>query len=154
MSMLSPSRDPDKMKAQLAVFDQKKRELEKVNADWLRGRNIDQLEAQAKAALENAKAEAKALVDNSKRGLEGVEKAKGEYEDLKRKIADSAKQAEASRIEADSLKLEVERIRTELVNTKGVLAEERKEIDKEKAYLKSRTNELKAMLSTFNGSLN
>jgi len=154
MSRLNLLSDPVKIKALIDTHDQKKKELDKVNADWLRGRNIDQLEQQAKATVEQAKVQAATIIANAKKGVDGVEKAKTEYEDLKRKIADSAKQAEASRIEADTLKAEVERMRSELINSKGVLAEERKEIDKEKAYIKTRVSELKNILSTFNGSLN
>ena len=154
MSMLSPSRDPEKLKGQILVFDQKAKELKKVNDEWLRGRNIDQLELQAKTAIANAKLEVKAIVDKAQKGVEGVERAKGEYEELKQKIADSARQAEQSKQEAARLKAEVERMRSDAVAAQSALDSERIVIETRKAYLQDQTAKLKALLSTFNASIN
>ena len=154
MNLMAPSSDLKELQAQTELFKKLKVEHDKQIKELTKGQDIAQLEARARKTLEEAKAEAATIVSNAKRGVEQVEKSKGDYQALKAKLEDSKQTIIDAKQAALKAKQDAEQAKAAAENVKAELEKECQECDKLKASLKGKVKELQEILVRFNGSLN
>lgn len=153
MLLSSPQFDPKMHEKQMSEFKAQKAELDKSLAEWRKGQDIKQLEAQALKALENAKAEAASIVANAKKGVAQVEKSRKEFDAMKQELSVSIEKAKKDKEAAAKALADAEKERADAINTKGVLCREMEECCKERKYLQDQLIKLKKLLSDFNASI-
>lgn len=154
MNLSSPSTDLKELQKQNDLFRQLKLDHERQLKELTKGQDVNQLELRAKKALDDAKKEAATIIANAKRGVDQVAKSKTDYEALKAKLEASKVAIDEAKAAALKAKTDAEKLKAEAENLKAVLDKECTECDKLKAYLKSKTKELKEMLVRFDGSIN
>ena len=154
MNLSTPSQDLKELQKQIETFQKLKSDHDAQIKQLTKGQDIAQLEARARKTLEEAKAEAAQIVANAKRGVEQVEKSKGDYQALKAKLEDSKGVIDSAKAAALKAKQDAEQAKAAAENVKAALEKECQECDKLKESLKGKVKELQEILVRFNGSLN
>lgn len=154
MQLTAPSTDLKELQRQNELFVKLKADYDASLKELTKGQDVAQLEARARKALEDAKAEAAQIVANAKRGVEQVEKSKGEYEALKAKLEEAKLTINKAKEEALKSKQDADKAKQDAEAIKHKLEEGCHECDKLKEYLKGKTKELQELLVRFSGSIN
>ena len=119
MNLSTPSQDLKELQKQIETFQKLKSDHDAQIKQLTKGQDIAQLEARARKTLEEAKSEAATIVANAKRGVEQVEKSKGDYQALKAKLEDSKGVIDSAKAAALKAKQDAEQAKAAAENVKA-----------------------------------
>lgn len=139
--------NPDKLASEIKAWKATKEEYDKSHSEWLRGRNIQKLEDEAKETLKQAQAKADLIIEQARADVKKAQDQRLLAEEARLEAEAQKQKAIALTSQIEAQKAATERAYSEVASLKSELEGKCCHLDEEKAKLKKRINRIQETLT-------
>lgn len=153
MPILSMGTTSAEVDRQIAAFQKQKQSYERAHQEWLKGRDIQNLEDQAKNAIKEARVEASQIIESAEATFKKSDQCAKENAEAKQKIQSTLAEVEDYKKKVQDALAEAEQIRQNARNIEAGLRVEMAACRDKKAHLTAKIEKLRTFLSGFDGDI-